>query len=201
LLASSPEFSARWRIRHYTNYTREAIPATELENATLFLYQHLGPEWAEVSSASLLGSLSGAAVSLCVPNMFFKGYWPFWMSDSPMDFADALLDTLYASGAGKPEIVKVYLSGAVARMMDVDAVVAETLRIEEAKEALCDIKTAAFVARNWRKRLLFQTVNHPGEELLSLVAQGVLARLGLPPLSGEICAAFTYGYVAIALVQ
>lgn len=194
LLASSPEFSARWRVRHYTNYTREAIPEEALRDATLFIYQHLGPEWGGFSSDSLLGEINPAASSLCIPNMFFKGYWPFWTSDSPMDFADVLLDTLYASGAGKPEMLKIYLHGTVTRMVDVDGTVAETLRIEREKEKRCDIETSAFMARHWRERPLFQTVNHPGEELLLLVAQGVLAHLGLPCLSGDVCAAFRYDY-------
>ena len=194
LLRSSPEFSVRWRVRHYTNYTREAIPTEDIAGATLFLYQHLGADWDEFSSAALLGAVNPDAVSLCIPNMFFKGYWPFWTNDSPMDFADVLLEKLLASGAGKPEIIKIYLHGTVTNMMNVDAVVAETLRIETDKEERCDIKTAAFIAQNWKERRLFQTVNHPGEELLLMTAQEILARLGLPPLSDEICAAFKYDY-------
>ncbi|CAK7073533.1 MAG: hypothetical protein DELT_02012 [Desulfovibrio sp.] len=199
LLGASPEFRARWHIRHYTNYTKKLVPAEDLKNATLFLYQHLGPEWEAVSSETLLGALNPKAVSLCIPNMFFKGYWPFWSSAGPMNFADALLEKLYASGAGKPEILKIYLHGDVTKMTDIDAVLAETLRVEEAKERRCDVKTAAFVAAHWQKRRLFQTVNHPGEELLLLMAQGILARLGLPLLDAETCASFQYGYEGFQL--
>lgn len=194
LLAASPEFSSRWRIRHYTNYTRETIPDEDRGKATLLLYQYLGPEWNELSSGELLAKLPPSAVSLCIPNMFFTGYWPFWTSGGPMDFADSLLDALCASGAGKPEILKVYLHGDIANMTDMDAVVEKTLRVEREKEMRCDVKTADFVAENWRKRPLFQTVNHPGEELLLLAARGILARLSLPPLAEAVCAAFTYDY-------
>lgn len=193
LLEFSPEFSARWRVRHYTNYTREAIPAEALGSATLFLHQHLGREWGAFASERLCAALRSGARSLCVPNMFFKGYWPFWTHAGPMDFADSLLDKLCASGAGKPEILAVYL-GRAPGMADAEAVAGESLRIEREKEMRCDVATAHFVAENWRKRRLFQTVNHPGEELLILTAQGILSHLGLPPLSEDVCASFSYDY-------
>ena len=199
LLAASPEFAARWRICQYTNYTREAIPDFILKNTSLFLFQHLGPEWGEVSSDVLLARLGGNARPVCIPNMFFLGYWPFWTKDSPMDFGDFFLDKLYASGAGKAEILRVYLHGDIRRMVDLEAGVQKTLDAEFAKEERCAVKTAAFVAENWKKIRLFQTVNHPDAPLLVYVAQKLLACLGLPPLSESVCRAFAFGYEGFAL--
>ena len=199
LLGMSPEFSARWRIRHFTNYIREMIPGELLQKATLFLYQPLGPDWGDLSSASLLARLGKNALPVCIPNMFFTGYWPFWTKKSPMDFGDYFLDKLFESGAGKPEILRIYLSDKVRGMADFDGVAAETLRLEKAKEEQCDVKTADFVAENWRKMPLFQTVNHPGTTLLILVAQGILAKLGLPPLSRAATDEFAFDYEGFSL--
>ncbi len=194
LLAASPEFNARWRIRHYTNYTREAIAPEDLRAATLFLYQRLGPGWGEFASDALLARLSPRCAALCVPNMFFKGYWPFWTSDSPMEFGDFLLDRLIESGAGKPEILRVYLHGPVEKMADFAAIVSATLDLEQKKEQGCALDTANLVEARWREEQLFQTVNHPDKTLLLHTADGILARLGLPDLPAVVREGFSVEY-------
>ena len=199
LLALSPEFSTRWQVTHYTNYTREPVPEHALRDATLFLYQHLGPEWGDISSDALLARGNPKALAICIPNMFFKGYWPFWTNKSPMDFADTLLDKLIDAGAGKPEILRVYRYGKIEIMADLSGIVATSLAVEEAKEERCAVKTAAFVAENWRRMRLFQTVNHPDVPLLLHAVQQLLAYLGLPCLSEEVTAPFAYPYEGFAL--
>ena len=199
LLALSPEFAARWVVHTYTNYTREMIPDFVLKNATLFLYQHLGPEWGDVSSDALLARTGRETRPVCIPNMFFLGYWPFWTKASPMDFGDFFLDKLHEAGAGKPEILRIYLEGDIRRMVDLEAVVRHSLSAEFAKEERCAVKTAGFVAENWKKIRLFQTVNHPDVPLLLYTAQGLLVHLGLPPLSDAVCAHFTFDYEGFAL--
>lgn len=199
LLGASPDFSSRWRIRQYTNYTREAIPDSTLQNATLFLYQHLGQEWGGLASASLLSRLSAKAVPVCIPNMFFSGYWPFWTSDSPMDFGDVVLDKLIAAGAGKPEIMRIYLYGDVRKLGDLDECVARTLRLEKQKEKRCCIRTADFVEANWKTTRLFQTVNHPDVPLLVHAAQKILAHLGLAPIPESFLERFSYEYEGFSL--
>lgn len=199
LLGASPEFAARWRIRQYTNYTRDAIPDSALRDATLFLYQYLGPEWGDIASESLLRKIGPHTVSVCIPNMVFTGYWPFWTSKSPMDFGDSLLDRLYLSGAGKPEILRIYLSGDMEKLADPTGTVAATFAREREKEKRCDVKTVPFVEENWRGTRLFQTVNHPDAPLLVYAAQGILRRLGLVPLSEPVCRAFSYGYEGFEL--
>ena len=199
LLMASPEFAARWRIHTYTNYTREAIPTSVLEKASLFLYQYLGKEWGDVSSESLLARMGQRARTICIPNMCFLGYWPFWTSDSPMEFGDDLLDRLYASGAGKPEILRVYLHGDITKMADLEGIARRSLEREFAKEERCVVKTADFVAANWRKIRLFQTVNHPDTPLLLHAAQGILAHIGLPPLASTVCDSYSFGYEGFEL--
>lgn len=199
LLAKSPEFSAKWRVAHYTNYTREAIPKSVLKTATLFVYQHLGAEWGEVASQALSARLNPLAERVCVPNMFFAGYWPFWTSKSPMNFGDYFLDKLYEAGAGKPEILRIYRHGNVAAMADLEGVVAETLALERKKEERCVVKTADFVEKHWRSMRLFQTVNHPEAPLLVVTAQGILAHLGLSPLPDSVCREFTFDYEGFEL--
>lgn len=98
LLASHPEFSRAFEIRKYTNYLHEEVPAQELAECSLFMYQHLGAKWGDHASDELLAKVNSSATVMAVPNVLFKAYWPLWTNHSPMDFGDAYLDKLIDMG-------------------------------------------------------------------------------------------------------
>lgn len=54
LLRLCPGFAARYEIRLFTNYTREPVPDEVLSSCSLFLFQHLGPQWNGLASEALL---------------------------------------------------------------------------------------------------------------------------------------------------
>ena len=182
LLAASPAFSALYSIRRFVNYRRDPIPDDLLANCSLFLFQPLGDAWDELATSRLAGRLPRDARCLQIPNMFFKGYWPFWTNTGPLDFGDSFLDRLAEQGLSKAEAIHVYLRGKLETKFDLDAIAAATLERERDKERAAAIKTADFVAAHWRERQLFTSVNHPVPELLIRVADGILAAIHLPPV-------------------
>jgi hypothetical protein len=194
LLLLSVPFAAECDITHYTNYLREEIPATALAGCDLFLYQHLVSKWEELSSSALLSRLNTRTERLCLPNMFFKGLWPFWVNEGPMDFSDVLLEKLLAAGAEKPEILKLYLHGDIRRFANLDQTLADTFQLEEENERLCGVRTLPLVKEFWKSEMLFHTCNHPGKRLLAFVADSVLKRLGYPPLRPEDLAGYQPEY-------
>lgn len=183
LLAASPNFAARWRIRHCVNYTREAVPDEALAACTLFLYQRLGGQWGELASDRLLARLSPGVTALCLPNLFFKGYWPLWTNASSMHFGDRYLDALTDRGLTPAEILHVYLRGNLAEVFDLEALIAESQALERERERGTILELTDYVEAHWKKEQLFTTVNHPGPGLMRMVADAVLGRLGLPPLA------------------
>ena len=185
LLTASRGFSANWRLRHYTNYTREPIPDEAFAECSLLLYQQLGLQWGDLSSATLLERLPAPAVSLCIPNMMFRGYWPFWSDPPPIIFGDTLLDRFIDEGADKSVILRLYLHKDIGRYIDLDESLAYTMRVEERRQASAFMRVTDIIAERWRDEPLFLTANHPGTRLLETVANGILENLGLPPLSME----------------
>ncbi len=181
LLRLCPEFAARYEIRLFTNYTREHVPAQVLASCGLFLHQHLGPQWGGLSSEALLAKIPRSAAALCVPNMFFLGYWPLWYNAPGFDFRDRFLDHLLDMGLAKAEILHLYLRTDLARKYDLQGLLDESLEREREREAHTPVKYLDFLLEHFRERMLFNTVNHPGPELMVLAARGVLARLGLTP--------------------
>ena len=194
LLLASPAFAGTFRLKRYTNYIREPVPEAELAGCDVFLYQHLGEQWNELSSAALLARLSPSATALLIPNMLFKGYWPFWTPHSPIAFGDALLNRLIDEGAPKPVILRIYLHGDLGSFIDLKEAFEESVAVERSKEAGACVGTVDFVLASWKRRPLFHTINHPGRDLLIHVADGILAALGLPPLAGADLAPLGGGF-------
>ncbi|WP_165071919.1 WcbI family polysaccharide biosynthesis putative acetyltransferase [Desulfovibrio sp. ZJ200] len=180
LLENSPAFSRFFRIRQYVNYTRQSIAEADLKQCALFLYQRLAPRWGALSTEQLLPRLSPSCQVVEIPNLFFKGYWPFWTNAiKAVNFADSLLERLLAQGLAPEEVLHLYLRGDPALLGDVAAVAEDSLTREEAKEAHAPIRCASLLRERWRDEQLFITVNHPGKTLLFHVADCLLRLLGL----------------------
>lgn len=182
LLGASPEFMAAYEVEYYVNFTRQAIPSESLARCGLLLHQHLGEEWGDLSSASLRAALGPGARSLCIPNMLFKGYWPFWSSKPGFDYSDMMLDSLLERGLGKDEAMLVAVRGNLDQMFGLEALLRETLAVERGKERLCDVQYVDIIEERFRKEKLFMSVNHPGRTLMLHAADAVLGKLGMPGL-------------------
>lgn len=179
LLQACPQFNSRYELRRYTNFLHEAVPEEELARCGVFIYQHLGEKWGKLASGELLQQLSSSALCLKLPNMLFKGYWPFWTNKSPSEFGDFFLDKLIGMGLGKAEILHVYLNTELSAKFDLKAMFDESVQIERVKEEGALVKSVDFVLEHYREEPLFLTVNHPGPRLLEKVAQAVFAALEL----------------------
>lgn len=186
LLTMSPGFVARWRIMHVLNYLRDPVPEDALHTCTLFLYQHLGPQWGPLASERLLEGLRPGATALRLPNLFFKGYWPLWTNDSIMNFGDIYLDYLTDQGLELSEIIHLYLHGRLEKLYDLDGLVAESQARQRERERGSVVELTDYVEEHWKRAQLFTTINHPCPDLLRRVADAVLASLDLPPLPADV---------------
>ncbi len=185
ILRNCPDFCQGWSLTRYVNFTGDALPAGALENCDLFFYQHLGEKWKDNASARLLARLPAGARAVCLPNLFFKGYWPLWVHGSSMNFGDMFLDTLCDRGLGLAEIGRLYLHS-VTRMYDLDELLARSLQVERERESYAFCSLVDEVLALWRERRLFDTVNHPAPELTWMLAARLMEHLGLnapPPLA------------------
>lgn len=183
LLRAVPEFDERYEIRRFVNYLREPIADDLLRRCSVFLFQPLGESWDELATSRLAEKLPHGAVCLQLPNMFFKGYWPFWTSASRMAFGDSFLDKLISQGLSMAEAMHVYLRGRALEQYDFAAMAEESLAREREKERNAVVGMADLVAKHWRERQMFTTVNHPARELIVRMADAVLERLNCPPVS------------------
>lgn len=173
-----PEFARAYELRLYVNYTREEIPQADLDRCALFLYQHMAPDWGEVSSEALLARLPAGCASLCIPNVFFRAYWPLWSSKPGFDYRDAYLDHLLDMGLPRADILHVYLHTPLDGKYDLDALLAETITIERQREEQTPVKYLDLILERYQNERLLYTINHPGQRLLGHAAEGILRHLG-----------------------
>lgn len=183
LLNASRAFSRQFRLERYTNYTREVIPPESLAACSALLYQYLDDKWGEIASAILRQRLSPSATAVCIPNVYFKGYWPLWTVERPLDFGDTLLNRLIDEGTPKDVILRLYLYRDLGKFVDIQGAFDETLALEREKEKRSPVKTVDFLLEHWNRTPQFYTVNHPRGPLLTHIADGILAALALPPLT------------------
>lgn len=174
-----PDFDSRFDLRVYVNYARQEIPADELARCGLFLYQYLGPEWGAFASQALLDRLPAGCERLCIPNIFFRGYWPLWAGKAGVEFRDVYLDHLLGLGLDPRDVLHLYLNTPLEKKYDLDALLEETIAIERGREAHTPVKYLEFILSRFRAERLMLTVNHPGPGLLAHCAVGILRELGL----------------------
>lgn len=187
LLENTPAFARLFEIRQRCNYTREEVAEHDLAACGLFLHQRLAPRWGELATENLLPRLGSSCQAIILPNLFFKGYWPFWTNAfRGIDFADSLLEMLLAKGLRPEDALRLYLRGEPSLLGDVEAIAEDSLAQEEAKEAEDPIGCAGILRERWREEQLFITVNHPGRTLLFHVAEQLLGLLGLGGLPENV---------------
>ncbi len=190
LLLNTPAFSNLFYIEKYTNYLHEDIPAKSLNNCSLFIYQQLSARWGEHATYALLQKLPPNTPTICIPNMFFNGYWPLWTNKTHMAYGNMLIEHLAESGLGIAEILHIYLHGDIKAKYDLDCLVKLSRDREIEKEKHSSIKTLDIIDSFWREEQLFHTVNHPGPRLMLHVVSGILEQLGLGKIPSLICNAY-----------
>jgi hypothetical protein len=191
LFVLHPAVAADYTVRYHPNYTGLAVPEPDIRAAHLCLYQWLDPaRWGRLSSDDLLAALPRGCRSLCLPNLLFKGYWPFWAHRPGFDYPDILLDKLLAMGLSDREILHLYLYADVSRFHDLPRIFAASLAQERDKEKRWDIRVVDLIEARFRSEWLFATHNHPRKTLLLYVARQALDLLSLPPLPDAVAADF-----------
>ena len=193
LLLNNHDFNNKFHIHLYTNYIRESIPDEDLQNASLFLYQNLGDHWDEFSSKKLLARINPNCLTIQIPNLYFKGYWPFWTNKiDTIDFANTLLEKLLSLGLSTQEILQIYLSGQHPDFFPIKKIAQESLAHEKLKEQDSLIHYTSLIEEFWQTEQLFYTINHPAKRLSIHVAQSVFELLELPKLSPSFIQAFEH---------
>lgn len=178
-LMSSPEFAERYRCVLAINHTRDPISDELLGECSLFLHQFLGENWGDLASEVLKAKLPKNARSLCIPNMFFTGYWPLWSNKPGFNYRCSYLDELIDKELAPEETVLLFLHSDIAAKFDLLEMVSKSLEIERTRQTRTPVQYHDVIVNNYQDMRLYNTVNHPGSLLMNHAARGILSELGL----------------------
>lgn len=185
-LLASPGFYKYFEIQYTLNYKDPNKAQLSLDNYALFLHQYLDSKWGQKSTENISKDIPASCQSIIIPNMLFKGYWPFWTGHiKTIEFADILLEDLFNKGLPDSAILPLYikLSENLLDSLNIkpDKIIRETFEIEKEKERQTPIKYTALIEELWDGEQLFLTPNHPGIKLIAHTAKEILKLLGLSP--------------------
>ena len=182
LLNLSPEFKESYKTYRFTNYIREPIPDELLSKCDLFLYQHLAKGWGELSSETLCSKLKDTCKTIAFPSMLFIHYWPLWSRQKGFDYPDTFLESLFERDLDESQILHLFMNAKLTNIYDFKSIIAESEKIERQKENFCSAKYVDYILANYKQRKLFNTINHPGKELLAKTANAILSELNFNEL-------------------
>ncbi len=180
-LVACPEFSRQYECQLFTNYIKEPVPEKLLGRCALFLYQFLGPGWGELASERLIAQLPSTTRHLCIPNMFFTGYWPMWSGAAGFNYRCTHLDSYIDMGLSPEETVILFLRSEVEKKYDLPSLISETIRTEQQRASHTPINYVELLVAHYQDQRLFNTVNHPGPMLMNHAAVEILKNLGFTP--------------------
>ena len=134
-----------------------------------------------------LASIAGSATVIRWPSVYWAGYFPdlFYLRnatgqpvvDGPFDYHDRTILHAYKSGvsvAGACRLLEDPDCSSDAEAWAADATAELDLRGRD-----CDINVTSFIASTFRDELLFFTMNHPANRLLSYIAEQIANLIGI----------------------
>jgi hypothetical protein len=173
--------SQEYAFFHFKNFAKEPIPTSLLEQASYFIYQHLGDQWNDLSSAELLRRVPSHCVSIQIPKLSFRSYWP---TDCPKDprfvvnddypaglypYGDSILTQAIEQFDSTEEALDYYASLEFAHHYDLDSILKSDLEYLGSEHNARDIDASSFIEASFRSVKLFETPNHPCDVLYQFV--------------------------------
>jgi hypothetical protein len=135
-----------------------------------------------------LAKIAGAATVVRWPSVYWAGYFPdlFYLRDAsgqpvvdgPFDYHDRAILQAYVSGLDI--VATCRLLEDPEQSSDAPAWAANATAELDIRGQDCDVQVTEFIDANFRNELLFFTMNHPANLVLSFVAQEITNLLGVP---------------------
>ena len=163
-----------------------------LKSLNLFIYQNVSDDniySPKLSSKYLLNELREGCKTICIPNIYFAGYFPnnkkyginpcvdkAKFGNGLIPYQDILEDELLKGSS----LNKVYR-----KVTDINSINPSDIwrnfqnSLDELKkrEVQCDIKVVDYIEENYQREKLFYAVNHPSNSMLKYAIEQILEQL------------------------
>ena len=200
-LKLSDKFMETYRIdldeippNHTAIRDRFVIPEQILEKTKLLIYQPLDSKHGDCSTEYILNKLPSDCISISLPRLYFKGYWPQHDSNpfnqgnekgfhGLFPYGDTNVNSMMNEVLSQEKIIQEISKKDFYNREELLKNIDYTLSELSKRETNTDIKISDFIRDNYRKYRLFHTINHPTDVLGLEVANQILSKLNMPPIS------------------
>ncbi len=160
-----------------------------INQADLFIYQNISLEnkWGILySSKYILTALSKETPQICIPNMYFTGYWPQYEksnknylvnSSDLMPYGDKNIKAMFDENADCD--LEMILDENYYSEKTFEENVSSSIKQLRDREVMCDIKISDYIENRYKSVQLFHTINHPTLELYYEFVNRLLKKLGI----------------------
>jgi hypothetical protein len=148
------------------------------------IYQPLSEAHDEISEQNLKNIIKDSCVAISLPYIFNSGVYSLCYAPMRTDhrygkiFGEEIIISLTEAGVSRKEVIDQY------RNCDLSFNVVdrfnECFDIMKSREMRADIKICDFLEKNYKKRKLFTTHNHPANELFLEIIRKIKDLTGLP---------------------
>lgn len=199
-LKLSDKFMQKYRVdldeippNHIAIRDRFVIPEQILEKTKLFIYQPLDSKHGHCSTEYILEKLPSDCISISLPRLYFKGYWPQHAVNPYNQAKPEILYDLFPYGDHnlnqmlKQKLPKSKILNEVSRRDIYDSKlllnnIKQNLAESKKRETATDVKIADYIHANYQNKQLFHTINHPTDIIGLEVANQILRILNMSPL-------------------
>lgn len=157
----------------------------------LFIYQYIREDnrfGAEFASDQMIQSLSPECKKVCIPNIYFAGYFPGYKRGNIVFFdkerkysieqTDGIMDDVIESGKNESDIISMLKADNLIGKKELEKHVRNSLLELQKREVVCDVKISDYIEANYQTEYLFYTPNHPTEIVIKELTQRILMFLG-----------------------
>lgn len=157
-----------------------------IKKADILIYQNIDVNnrfSSVLSTQYLLSACTEDCKLVCIPNMYFKGYWPQYCKNKygyltrgydVCPYGDSNLNSAYEEGESLENVLKNIENEQYYSEETCEKNVADSLLELKHREDRCDIKISDYIAKCYKKNRLFYAVNHPTLQLYYEMVKRIL---------------------------
>lgn len=194
-LSHSLQFSDTFESKWYANWqlvkNKSSIPMKDVQEADLFVYQPLRPEYGCYSTdPTIEGSIGHYVNEKCIkithPYVFSSSLWPIVQAGKNQNrwFGNESIDKLLNNGLDKGEILDLFYNNKID--WEYKKRFEHSIQILKNKESITDIKISNFIEKNFKNQLLFLIPQHPTSIIFLNLSNQILEKLNMKKLNESI---------------
>ncbi len=160
----------------------------QIKEADVFLHQPIFEQhFGQFASDNLKKYLKQDSVTISFPNLYFTGYHPqaFYLKDNtgkkvdtPFDYHDKNIVDAYKNRKSVENIKKIFLDENFYSPEEIENNIEQSLTDLEDREKFTTIKISPIIRNRMKGKKLFHIFNHPTNEMIFILVNKILERLG-----------------------